>query len=170
MHIHRRCYLYIYLSKIFVRKLILFLVTCGLFLLLLGLGLILLYSCHQDQHTIVRPLIVIGEQLFWHRFFVLELWMKLSLWPWVHVSDCLNCPTLSLTSNFYFLIFSWFSRPNIQISNPNKISPQVQCSSEPAYSRWCFPLRYVSGTRVPLSVLCALLIESVYESLRDRQL
>ena len=64
MHIHRRCYLYIYLSKIFVRKLILFLVTCGLFLLLLGLGLILLYSCHQDQHTIVRPLIVIGEQLF----------------------------------------------------------------------------------------------------------
>ena len=72
MHIHRRCYLYIYLSKIFVRKLILFLVTCGLFLLLLGLGLILLYSCHQDQHTIVRPLIVIGEQLFWHRFLYLS--------------------------------------------------------------------------------------------------
>ena len=53
----------IYFDNILVRKLILFLVTCGLFLLLLGLGLILLYSCHQDQHTIVRPLIVIGEQL-----------------------------------------------------------------------------------------------------------
>ena len=112
MHIHRRCYLYIYLSKILVRKLILFLVTCGLFLLLLGLGLILLYSCHQDQHTIVRPLIVIGEQLFWHRFFVLELWMKLSLWPSVTVSTVRLCHwhpifTFSFSPDFLVQIYKY---------------------------------------------------------------
>lgn len=45
------------------RKLILYLVISGLFLLFLGLGLILLYNTYEDQHPYIRPLIVIGKKI-----------------------------------------------------------------------------------------------------------
>ena len=45
------------------RKLILYLVISGLFLLFLGLGLILLYNTYEDQHHYIRPLIVIGIKI-----------------------------------------------------------------------------------------------------------
>ena len=43
------------------RKLILFLATCGLILLLLGLGLLFLYATFEEQYHHIRPLIVIGN-------------------------------------------------------------------------------------------------------------
>ena len=52
------------LKFVVFRKLILFLVTCGLFLLLLGLGLILLYIVYEEQYHHIRPLIVIGRYPF----------------------------------------------------------------------------------------------------------
>ena len=45
------------------RKLILYLVISGLFLLFLGLGLILLYNTYEDQYHYIRPLIVIGKKI-----------------------------------------------------------------------------------------------------------
>jgi hypothetical protein len=53
------------------RKLILFLVTCGLLMMMLGLGLVLAYISFQHQHQHIRPLIVIGPVLIGASFFTI---------------------------------------------------------------------------------------------------
>ena len=44
------------------RKLILFLVSCGLLLLLLGAALLFLYSLYQQDCQHIRPFIVVGQK------------------------------------------------------------------------------------------------------------
>ena len=43
------------------RKLILFIVSCGLFLILIGCILLVLYSVYHGENKNIRPAIVIGE-------------------------------------------------------------------------------------------------------------
>lgn len=61
------------------RKLILYLVISGLFLLFLGLGLILLYNTYEDQHHYIRPLIVIGPVLIGASLFTIMFSIEICL-------------------------------------------------------------------------------------------
>ena len=94
------------------RKLILFLVTCGLFLLLLGLGLILLYNTYEDQHHYIRPLIVIGDDSnrlsISLNVFLGPVLIGASLFTIMFsIEICIRYYIIKIKNNYLSLLFEW---------------------------------------------------------------